>query len=233
MDQLTQQFQTALHSSSALAYVFAYLGGVLTSFTPCVYPMIPITVGFMGGQVGCSRIKTVTLVLLYVLGIAVTYSALGAVAALTGATFGVFSNSPWVYVVVAAVIAVFGLSMMDLFEIPLPRFLTTGSGQARRGYVGAALMGLTAGLVAAPCTAPVLASLLVYVAGQQNVLFGISLLFVFAVGLGTLLMVVGLFTGLVTNLPASGPWLEKTKKGFGVAMVLVAAWLAYGAYQRL
>ena len=233
MDHLTQQLQAALHSSSALAFLFAYLGGVLTSFTPCVYPMIPITVGFMGGQVGSSRIKTVGLVVLYVLGIAVTYSALGAVAALTGATFGVFANRPSVYLVVAMVIALFGLSMMDVFQLPLPRFLTTGSGQARRGYVGAALMGLTAGLVAAPCTAPVLASLLVYVASQQNVMFGIALLFVFALGLGTLLMVVGLFTGLVTTLPASGPWLEKTKKGFGVAMILVAAWLAYGAYQRL
>lgn len=216
-----------------MAFALVYLGGVLTSFTPCVYPMIPITVGFMGGQVGNSRVKTVGLVALYVLGIAVTYSALGAAAALTGATFGVFANGPWVYAGVAAVIAVFGLSMMDLFPLPLPRFLTTGSGQARRGYLGAALMGLTAGVVAAPCTAPVLASVLVYVASQQNVAFGIALLFVFAVGLGTLLMAVGLFTGLVTNLPASGPWLEKIKKGFGVGLVMIAAWLAYEAYQRL
>ncbi|HEX9594240.1 MAG TPA: cytochrome c biogenesis protein CcdA [bacterium] len=232
MDHITQQFQTALQTSSGLAFAFVYLGGVLTSFTPCVYPMIPITVGFMGGQVGSSRLRTVTLVALYVLGIAVTYSALGAAAALTGATFGTFANNPWVYIGVAAVIALFGLAMMDLVHLPLPRFLTTGSGQARRGYLGAVVMGLAAGLVAAPCTAPVLGAVLVYVASQQNVPLGVALLFVFALGLGTLLMIVGLFTGLVTNLPASGPWLEKAKKGFGGAMVAVAAWIAYGGYQR-
>ncbi len=232
MDQLAARVQDALHTSSLLAFLLVYLGGVVTSFTPCVYPMVPITVGFMGGQVGNSRLRTVALLLCYVLGIAVTYAALGAAAALTGATFGTFANNPWVYVVVAVVIALFGLAMMDLFTLPLPTFLTSRTGEARRGFVGAAVMGLTAGLVAAPCTAPVLGAVLVYVAGQQNVLFGVSLLFVFAIGLSTLLVLVGLFTGLVANLPASGPWMERLKRGFGAVMVLVALWLGYGAYLR-
>jgi len=232
MDNLAARVQEALHTSSLLAFLLVYLGGVVTSFTPCVYPMVPITVGFMGGQVGNSRLRTVALLLCYVLGIAVTYAALGAAAALTGATFGTFANNPWVYVVVAVVIGLFGLAMMDLFSLPLPRFLTTSSGQARRGFVGAAAMGLTAGLVAAPCTAPVLGAVLVYVASQQNVLFGVSLLFVFALGLSTLLVAVGLFAGLVANLPASGPWMERMKRGFGAVMVVVAVWLGYGAYLR-
>ena len=232
MDTLAARLQEALHTSSLLAFLLVYLGGVVTSFTPCVYPMIPITVGFMGGQVGNSRPRTVALLLCYVLGISVTYAALGAAAALTGATFGTFANNPWVYVVVAMVIALFGLAMMDLFTLPLPSFLTTRSGTARRGFVGAAVMGLTAGLVAAPCTAPVLGAVLVYVASQQNVLFGVTLLFVFAIGLSTLLVLVGLFTGLVANLPASGPWMERMKRGFGAVMVAVALWLGYGAYLR-
>jgi len=232
MDNLAARLQEALHTSSLLAFLLVYLGGVVTSFTPCVYPMIPITVGFMGGQVGNSRPRTVALLLCYVLGISVTYAALGAAAALTGATFGTFANNPWVYVVVAVVIALFGLAMMDLFNLPLPRFLTTSTGQARRGFAGAAAMGLTAGLVAAPCTAPVLGAVLVYVAGQQNVLFGVALLFVFAIGLSTLLVAVGLFTGLVANLPASGPWMARMKRGFGAVMVVVAVWLGYGAYLR-
>jgi len=232
MDNLAARVQEALHTSSILAFLLVYLGGVVTSFTPCVYPMIPITVGFMGGQVGNSRPRTVALLLCYVLGISVTYAALGAAAALTGATFGTFANNPWVYVVVAVVIGLFGLAMMDLFNLPLPRFLTTSTGQARRGFAGAAAMGLTAGLVAAPCTAPVLGAVLVYVASQQNVVFGVALLFVFALGLSTLLVAVGLFTGLVANLPASGPWMERMKRGFGAVMVVVAVWLGYGAYLR-
>ena len=232
MDNLAARVQEALHTSSLLAFLLVYLGGVVTSFTPCVYPMIPITVGFMGGQVGNSRPRTVALLLCYVLGISVTYAALGAAAALTGATFGTFANNPWVYVVVAVVIGLFGLAMMDLFNLPLPRFLTTSTGQARRGFAGAAAMGLTAGLVAAPCTAPVLGAVLVYVASQQNVVFGVALLFVFALGLSTLLVAVGLFTGLVANLPASGPWMERMKRGFGAVMVVVAVWLGYGAYLR-
>jgi len=232
MDELAARVQEALHASSLLAFLLVYVGGVVTSFTPCVYPMIPITVGFMGGQVGNSRVRTVALVLCYVLGIAVTYAGLGAAAALTGATFGTFANNPWVYVGVSGVIALFGLAMMDLFTLPLPAFLTRGLGGARRGFLGAAAMGLTAGLVAAPCTAPVLGAVLVYVASQQNVVFGVALLFVFALGLSTLLVVVGLFTGLVANLPASGPWLERLKRAFGAVMVGVALWLGYGAYLR-
>lgn len=232
MDQLAARVQEALHTSSILAFLLVYLGGVVTSFTPCVYPMVPITVGFMGGQVGNSRPRTVALLVCYVLGIAVTYAGLGAAAALTGATFGTFANNPWIYVGVAVVIALFGLAMMDLFTLPMPTLLTSRSGTARRGFVGAAVMGLTAGLVAAPCTAPVLGAVLVYVASQQNVLFGLSLLFVFALGLSTLLVLVGLFTGLVANLPASGPWMERLKRGFGAVMILVALWLGYGAYLR-
>lgn len=232
MDDLAARLQQALASSSPLAFLLVYAGGVVTSFTPCVYPMVPITVAFMGSQVGNSRLRTVALVACYVLGISVTYSALGAAAALTGATFGTFANNPWVYLGVAAVIGFFGLAMMEVVPLPLPAFLANRGPQARRGYLGALVMGLTAGLVAAPCTAPALGAVLVYVASQQNVAFGIALLFVFALGLSTLLIIVGLFTGLVTNLPTSGPWMEKIKRAFGAAMVLIALWLGYGAYQR-
>ncbi len=200
----------------------AFIGGVLTSFTPCVYPMIPITAGYISSQnLGMrSRFNAFLLSLFYVIGVAVTYSSLGAFAGLTGRFFGEISTNPYAYFIVANIIILLGLSMLDVFAMPIPSFLTGGASDSRhRGFLGAFFIGIASGFVAAPCTAPVLGVILTYVAAKQNVLLGVSLLFAFSLGLGILLIAVGTFSGVVASLPRSGVWMVKIKKGIGIFMI--------------
>lgn len=219
-----------LHGSYALAYLAVYTGGLLVSLTPCVYPVIPITVAFIGGQSGGSRGRGFALSVVYVLGMSCTYTVLGSVAALTGTLFGSIQSSPWTYLAVANVCILLGLSMFDVFTIPLPRFMTgMRSGAVRRGMAGAFLVGAASGLVLGPCTAPVLAVLLGYVAGEGNVAFGTSLLFVFALGMGTLQILVGTFSGLLASLPAAGAWMVRVKQIFGWILIAMGEYFLVNA----
>ena len=216
-------------SLGALAVVFA--AGVLTSFTPCVYPMIPVTVTFLGGAAGGDRLRAVTLSSVYVLGLALVYAALGMTTALVGAQFGTITRSPWIYGGVAVVVLAFGAAMLDWIPIRVPAIFgqVQAEGARRGGHGGALLMGMAAGLVAAPCTAPVLGLLLVYVATTRQVVWGGALLLVFALGLGFLLFVLGIFSGMLANLPRAGSWMVRLKQVFGAGMLLLAAWFGYQA----
>ncbi|MCP4255219.1 MAG: hypothetical protein GY775_17790, partial [Candidatus Scalindua sp.] len=170
MESFLQGLEGYLGSSPLLAFLAVFLGGVLTSFTPCIYPMIPITIAYIGGRSGDSKLKGLSLSMFYVLGMAVTYSALGAFAALTGKFFGSSSTNPILYIVVANVFIFLGLSMLDVVTIPVPSFLAgKQTGNKGGGRLGAFLVGLLAGTVAAPCTAPVLGVVLTFVAAKQQV----------------------------------------------------------------
>jgi thiol:disulfide interchange protein DsbD len=223
----TLKSQLAAGSIGAIFVVFA--AGVLTSFTPCVYPMIPVTVTYIGGAAGGNRRRAVALSITYVLGLALMYAALGVVAAMLGKIFGEFTRSPWVFAAVGIVIAGLGLGMLDVFTIPALLTGLQGQGVRQGGFIGAALMGVAAGFVAAPCTAPVLGLLLAYVGQTRNVVWGGSLLFVFALGLGLLLLLLGVFSGLLTSLPKAGAWMDRIKKTFGVAMIVIGGWFLWKA----
>ncbi|MEE8190126.1 MAG: cytochrome c biogenesis protein CcdA [Candidatus Scalindua sediminis] len=215
-----QGLEGYLSAAPFLAYIAVFLSGVLTSFTPCVYPMIPITIAYIGGRSGESRLKGLFLSIFYVIGMAATYSALGAFAAMTGKLFGAASTNPILYLVVANIFIFLGLSMLDVFTLPIPSFLTSRQpGKKSGGYFGAFLVGLLAGTVAAPCTAPVLGVVLTFVAAKQNVIYGMTLLFVFSIGLGTLLIIVGTFAGLMSSMPKTGKWSVAIKKFFGWVMI--------------
>jgi thiol:disulfide interchange protein DsbD len=226
---LGQTLDGQLESGSMAAVFVVFAAGVLTSFTPCVYPMIPVTVTYIGGASAGSRRRAFTLSLVYVSGLALIYSALGVVTALLGRTFGDFTRNPWIYGAVGLLIILFGVAMLDLVNIPIPGFAgkVQTKGARRGGHLGALMMGLAAGFVAAPCTAPVLGLLLVYVARTRNVVWGGSLLLVFALGLGTLLLLLGIFSGLLSNLPKAGAWMDRIKKGFGLAMLVVGLYFLY------
>jgi thiol:disulfide interchange protein DsbD len=160
---------------------------------------------------------------MFVLGMAVTYSLLGIAAALTGRLFGQLTSHPAGYFIVGNLCLLFGLSMLGLFEIRFPGQW----GKARQAKKETRLlevffMGASSGFIAAPCTVPVLGALLTFVAQSRNVVFGFSLLCVFALGLGLILIVLGTFTGLLASLPKSGPWLERIKQVFGFFLLLVA-----------
>jgi cytochrome c-type biogenesis protein len=215
---LTQYMQTA----PLLALAVAFAGGVATGFTPCVYPILPITVSFIGARGVRSRFHAFSLSMLYALGIAVTYASLGIFAALTGRIFGDLTQNPFVYLTVGNVIMLFGLNMMDVFHLPLPGFLgRMGAGKGKTGLLGAFVMGLTSGLVVGPCTAPVLAAILTYVGTRGEVILGGATLFVFALGMSLLVVVAGTFSGALSLLPKSGEWMVKVKKGFGWVMIVL------------
>jgi thiol:disulfide interchange protein DsbD len=204
----------------ALAVGVAFLGGVLTSLTPCVYPLIPITVSIFGARQG-SRRHAVALSGLYVLGIAVMYTALGVGAAVTGKAFGGVMSSPIVIGAVALVFALMAASMFGAFELALPaglqaRLATVGGA----GHAGAFAMGLVAGVIAAPCTGPVLTSILLLIAKQGSVAMGAGLMLSFALGMGLLFFLIGAFS---ISLPKSGAWMETVKSVFGVALLAAAA----------
>ena len=210
MENFIDSLSVYLHGSSILAYAVVYLGGVFISFTPCVYPVAPITVAFIGAHGSGSKMKGLVLSVIYVLGMSVTYASLAAIAAFTGMLFGQIQTNPWTYFIVANICILMGLSMLEVFVLPVrvPGFMMKVRPE-KKGIVGSFFVGAFSGLVMGPCTAPVLAVLLSYVAKSQNVIFGISLLFVFALGMGTLLIILGTFAGLLTSLPKSGMWMTR------------------------
>lgn len=190
IEEFVNQADVYIRGSSVLAYVAVYLGGLLVSFTPCTYPVIPIVVAFTGTYGGASKMRGFMLSLSYVLGMALTYTLLGGVAALTGRLFGQVQSSPWTYFFVANLCIFMGLAMLDVFSFSFqPGFAAKIlSSDRHKGMAGSFLLGTASGFVMGPCTAPVFAVLLGYVAAKQNLLFGVSLFFVFSLGLGTLLI---------------------------------------------
>src|SRR6266498_3143979 len=172
-----------LAEGSVLAFAVAFAGGIATSLTPCVYPLIPITVSIFGARKAGSRGEAMELSGLYVLGIAAMYSALGVGAALTGAAFGSVMQNPWVIGFVALVLAAMAASMFGAFDLQLPpAWQARLSGVGGAGRAGAFAMGLVSGIIAAPCTGPVLAAALTFVAAKGSVAFGFAIMFVYALG---------------------------------------------------
>ncbi|UCF80127.1 MAG: thioredoxin family protein [Acidobacteriota bacterium] len=200
-----------------------FLGGVLASFTPCVYPMIPITVGFFGARAGQRRAKILLSIALYILGIALVYAAFGLAAALGGKAFGSLTQNAPVLFGVATLLFVMGLSLVGFFDLDFA-FMRGVQAKPREGVLGAFAMGAVAGLVASPCVTPILVALLAYVATQASPVLGFSLLFVFAVGLGTLLGVLALFSSLTGAIPRSGAWMVGVKAFLGVVLMGVAVY---------
>lgn len=212
---LADKLRKALAKGSWIAFLIVFFAGFLTSFTPCVYPMIPITIGFITGA-SRGRFSGFIISLFFVLGIAIVYSTLGLAAALSGGIFGSALQSTPVLIVIGAVFLAMGASMLGAFNLTLPSgFQTRLQSRRRGGWVGAVMMGGITGLVASPCVGPVLVVLLTWVAQVGRPLYGFSLLFVFAVGLGVLFMVLGSFVGALKSLPRAGAWMDTVKHYFG------------------
>ena len=189
------------------------------SFSPCVYPLVPITLGFIGVKAGSSRLKGFILSLVYVLGLAVTYSILGLIASLTGRLFGQISAHPISYLIIGNACIIAGLSFFDIINISFTGILLQNKIKITGGVFSVFLLGLASGLVAGPCTAPALGTILLYVASKQNIFYGASLLFVFAYGMGFLLILVGTFSAVFANLPGSRIWLARLKKLSGFILL--------------
>ena len=217
---------------AALALLFG--AGVVTSLTPCVYPMIPITAGIIGGTArsGTSRLRTVSLTFTYVSGLALLYGLLGLVAGLTGSLFGTVASNPWVRIAVGILLLVFGLALLDVIPLTLPQRLATWAGGLKGGsYPAVFLLGATSGIVAAPCGAPAFAAVLTWVATTGSAALGFVYLFTFSLGMTTLLVGVGLSSGLMVGLPKPGPWLVWIKRGGGAMLIAMAAYYFLQAWR--
>lgn len=219
-------------SGNPFDYIIAFLSGVLISFTPCIYPLIPISVGYIGIKASGSKFKGLFLSLVYVTGVAFTYSVLGLLASLSGTIFGRISSNPLTYLFVGGVIILFGLSMLDLFTIPLPNIINPPR-LKKQSYFSTFVLGLSSGLIASPCLTPVLGSILVYLATKKNLVYGATLLFTFAYGMGLVLVLIGTFSAALVNLPKSGKWLLYIKRLFSFILIGMGIYFIYGGLRRL
>lgn len=204
-----------------LTFVIIFFGGLALNLTPCVYPLIPITISFFGGK-DASKGHTFWMALAYVLGIAVTYSILGVVAALGGGLFGALLTNPIVLIGIAAILIGLSLSMFGVYEFRLPTGLMTAASQSKAGVFGSFFMGLTLGIVAAPCVGPFVIGLLTYVAAQQSVVLGFTMFFTLAMGLGLPYLFLAMYSSKLSSMPRSGTWMIGVRVIFGLVLIAMA-----------
>jgi len=214
-----------LHEHPVAALATLFVAGLATSLTPCIYPMIPITASVIGGgaEAGRSTRRTVGLTLTYVAGLALLYATLGLLAGLSGSLFGTVSASWWARLAIGNLLLVFALAMLDVIPVSAPARLLSWAANLKGGsYPAVFLMGATSGVVAAPCGAPAFAAVLTWVAATRSGALGFLYLFVFSLGMSALLLVVGIFSGTLAALPKAGRWMEWSKRGAGVVLLLMA-----------
>lgn len=200
------------------------LWGIALNLTPCVYPLISVTVAYFGGHADGSTRRRLALALIYVLGIAVTFSTLGVAAALSGGVFGAALQKPAVILAIATVMVALALSSFGLYQLQPPAGLMRWAGGSVSGVSGAAFMGLTMGIVAAPCVGPTVLALLVAVGTRQDPVLGFVLFFALACGMGLPYVVLALAAGSVAQLPRSGEWLVWIERLFGCVLLAMAAY---------
>jgi len=217
-------FQNAA-SKFGLAGVLAaaFLWGILASLTPCVYPMIPITVSVIGAGRSENLFQSFLLSLFYIMGMSLTYAVFGVIAAWSGSLFGAYTDHPAVRILVSGIFVILALGMFDLVHIHMPSRISSGLGAwSGTGIFGVFLTGAATGAVVGPCVGPMLVGLLVYIASIGSKLQGFVIMWSFALGMGMLFLVIGTFSGMASALPRAGSWMENIRRFFGLMMLAVA-----------
>jgi thiol:disulfide interchange protein len=237
LDSLSTMLGNALDQGSLLAFPLIFLVGVLASFTPCTYPVLPLTVGYIGNAAGSRRGAAFILSSALVLGMALVYAIAGTVFAALGMPLGSLMGEGWVLYGIALFFILMALFLLDVFAFPTPKFLSRLPGKASAkapGLAGAFLTGAVSGLVVGPCTGPILAVVVSYIVGTMEAaettdgfvlqaLGGGLKLFVFGLGQGALILISGTFTGFIVRLPKAGAWMVTLKKGFALLIILGAS----------
>ena len=196
-----------------------FAGGLALNLTPCVYPLIPITVSYFGGRSAQGKSGLIGHGICYIGGLALTNSLLGVVAALTGGLIGALLQSPLVLIAIAAVLAAFAMSLFGFWELKLPFWLTQAASKSYTGFFGSFFMGITLGVVAAPCIGPFVLGLLTWVATLGDPLIGFIMFSTLSLGLGTPLFVLALFSGQLATLPKSGEWMNWVRSLMGWVLI--------------
>jgi thioredoxin:protein disulfide reductase len=222
-NDIAAMFET---KGSLLTFFAIFLIGLALNLTPCVYPMLSVTVSLFGSQSETNFLRMFSKAVLYVLGIATMYSVLGVMAALGGGLFGSWLQSPWVLGIIAALLFALALSSFGLYQVQMPYWLTSKlGGTTGSGFIAIYLSGLVVGVFAAPCVGPPVIALLTFIAAKGSVSFGFWAFFTLALGLGFPYLILGTFSGLLKQIPRSGSWLVWVEHLFGV--ILVGAALFY------
>jgi thiol:disulfide interchange protein DsbD len=232
-----------LDRASLLLFALVFAAGFLASLTPCVYPVIPIVMGYVGGRSQGRRLKGFVLSLFFVLGLALVYSLLGVIAAKTGSLIGISFQNPVVVAAIAAIFIAMGLSLAGLFSIPVPAGISSRVSRGHRSeIIGALAVGGVSAVIAAPCVGPVLIALLSWISQSGNLLLGFALTFVFSLGMSVIFLLAGTFSGAIASLPRGGGWMSAVKYFFAALLIaggifflngILARWLAlalWGAY---
>jgi thiol:disulfide interchange protein DsbD len=207
-----------------LTLLGVFIGGIALNLTPCIYPLIPITVSYFGGRSGKSQGKLAAHGFFYLMGLATTNSALGVTAAMTGGLMGAFLQNSWVLAGVALILLLFASSLFGFWELQLPSGLTQAASKSYAGYFGTFFMGLTLGVIAAPCIGPFVLGLLTWVASIGQPWFGFVVFFSLSLGLGLPLLILAIFSGKLEKLPRSGEWMVWVRKVMGWVLVGMAAY---------
>lgn len=245
MDILSLLKQSMGPDSSMLwILILSFLSGVLISFTPCIYPMIPITIGIMQTQATRSLWHGLLTGFFYVLGLAAVYATLGFISATTSVIFGQWIASPWFTLFIVLLFLYLAFSLFGFYEVTIPAFFRPGkqpaiseqpqavqanpaqAEPASRPLLKSFLLGLFAGTVASPCLTPALAMLLTLVAEKGNPIIGFFAMFLFAFGMGFLLIFIGMFSASINVLPRAGEWMNEVKKFFGFVMLAVCVYMS-------
>ncbi len=214
-----------------LALIGIFFGGMALNLTPCVYPLIPITVSYFGGRSDAIKGRTVIHGALYILGLAFTNSLLGVAAALSGGMLGAVLQNPVVLFVVAAIMVGLALSFFGLWEIRIPAGLTQVASRNFGGFFGTFFMGLTLGIVAAPCLGPFILGMLTYVGQKGDPFLGFLYFFVLSIGMGLPLAVLAVFSGAIDKLPMSGTWMVWIRKALGWVLIGMAGYMLQPLFQ--
>lgn len=218
MDSLSELLTETMQNPSLWVYLLAYLGGLSVSFTPCIYPLIPVTLGILAGRGKDAPGGGFLHAVIFVSGISATYTLFGLVATATGSIFGQWQMNPWIFFFLGNLFLIMGLAKLGVFNFSF-NLSERLSQRTLGGRSGTFLLGAVSGLAVGPCTAPVLATLLGYVAVSGKLLYSATLLFVFAFGMGTILVLLGIFGNLLTKLPKSGGWLVWVDRFLGIILI--------------
>jgi cytochrome c-type biogenesis protein len=226
METFLNHLSHSIVENPFLAYLGVFIGGILSSSSPCVLATIPLVIGYVGGYSGGDRSKAFIYSLTFILGLSLTFTVLGAIASLVGGLFGMISRT-W-YFIVGGIAIIIGLHLIGLFNwnLPVPVHLQP----KQRGILGAFLLGIFFGIVSSPCATPVLALILTFVASKGEIAYGTSLLFVYAIGHCALIFLAGTATGFAESFIKSKGISNITtlgKKVGGLIVVLVGVYMFY------